>query len=74
MSRSFIPTAEVSFADMEEITGDMKEAYGRNIGVLFPDNSRMAAKDGQRYQGRYMVANNGGWSQPQACGGAVSAS
>src|SRR5208282_3908299 len=38
------PAGDVQFAESEDITGDMKQAFIRNLGILFPDNSRLAAK------------------------------
>jgi len=61
------PTGEVEFADQEEVTGDMKQAFAENIGILFPDNSRFAAKNAQRYDGRYMVANKGIYTACNVC-------
>jgi LPS-assembly protein len=51
------PSGEVQFSDLEEITGDMKQAFAENIAILFPDNSRLVAKTAQRYEGRYLVAD-----------------
>ena len=34
------PGGDVQFSDAEDITGDMKQAFAQNIGILFPDNSR----------------------------------
>lgn len=61
------PSGEVQFADEEEITGDMKEAFAANLGVLFTDNSRMAAQSAQRYQGRYLVAENDVYTACNVC-------
>jgi len=61
------PGGEVEFADHEEITGDMKQAFARQIGILFPDNSRMAAQSGQRFDERYSVANNATYTACNIC-------
>ncbi len=61
------PTGEVQFADAEEITGDMKQAFAENIGILFPDNSRMAARSAQRYEGRYLVADKAMYTSCNVC-------
>lgn len=61
------PTGEVEFANQEEITGDMKQAFAENIGILFPDNSRFAARRAQRYEGRYMVAEQGSYTACNVC-------
>lgn len=61
------PSGDVQFADSEDVTGDMKQAYIQNLGILFPDNSRLAAKNAERYDGRYMVANTGVYTSCNVC-------
>jgi LPS-assembly protein len=61
------PAGDVEFADHEEITGDMKQAFGENVGILFPDNSRLAAKVSQHYDERYTVANNALYTACNVC-------
>jgi LPS-assembly protein len=61
------PDGEVSFADQEDITGDMKQAYARNIGILFPDNSRLIARSMQRYDGRYMTGDHAVYTACNVC-------
>jgi LPS-assembly protein len=61
------PTGEVQFADQEEITGDMRQAFAENIGILFPDSSRLSANVSQRYEGRWMVANKGIYTACNVC-------
>lgn len=61
------PTGEVEFADNEDVTGDMKQAFAENIGILFPDNSRFAATRAQRYDGRYLVAEKGNFTACNVC-------
>ena len=61
------PSGEVEFADAEEITGDMKQAFVQNLGILFPDNSRMTARIAQRYDGRYLVADRGTYTACNVC-------
>ncbi|MDR3451105.1 MAG: LPS assembly protein LptD [Alphaproteobacteria bacterium] len=62
-----MPTGEVQFAQHEEITGDMNQAFAENIGILFPDNSRMAARTAQRYEGRYTVADKAMYTACNVC-------
>lgn len=62
-----MPSGEVQFADQEEVTGDMKQAFAENVGILFPDNSRLAAKSMQRYEGRYTVAEKGNYTACNVC-------
>jgi len=61
------PGGEVEFSDHEEITGDMKQAFATNVGILFPDNSRMAAVTGERYDERYSVGNNATYTACNIC-------
>ncbi len=61
------PSGEVIFADHAEITGDMKQGFVEKVRVLFPDNSRLAAQDAQRYEGRYLVADRGVYSACNLC-------
>ncbi|MCL2505820.1 MAG: LPS assembly protein LptD [Alphaproteobacteria bacterium] len=58
---------ETFFADKYEITGDMKQAFARDVGVLFPDNSRMAAKTIVKYDERYTVADKGAYTACNVC-------
>ena len=61
------PSGQVEFADSEEITGDMRQAFAENVGILFPDNSRFAADTAQRYGARYLVATNGIYTACNVC-------
>lgn len=61
------PSGEVEFASYQEITGDMKQAFARKVGILFPDNSRMAANTVQRYDERYSVADHGMYTACNVC-------
>ena len=42
----------VYFADYAEIDKDFKNGLTKNISILFPDNSRMAASRGERFKGQ----------------------
>lgn len=61
------PSGEVQFADYQEITGDMKQAFAKNVGVLFSDNSRMAAKRVVRYDERYAVSERAVYTACNVC-------
>ena len=61
------PTGEVQFSDSEDVTGDMKQAFIENIGILFSDNSRLSAKTAQRYEGRYTVADTAAYTACNVC-------
>lgn len=45
------PTGEVVFGDYMEITGDMKDGFGREVRMLLQDNWRVAANGGTLVQG-----------------------
>lgn len=61
------PSGEVQFAESEEVTGDLKQAFAENISILFPDHSRLAARSVQRYEGRYAVADKGVYTSCNVC-------
>ena len=61
------PTGDVQFADAEDVTGDMRQAFAQNIAILFPDSSRLVAKDSSRYDGRYTVANTAAFTSCNIC-------
>lgn len=61
------PGGEVQFAEDEEVTGDMNQAFARNIGILFPDNSRLGARAGERYNERYTVLSKAGYTACNVC-------
>ena len=42
----------VYFADYAEIDKDFKNGLTKNISILFPDNSRIAASSGERFKGQ----------------------
>ncbi len=62
-----MPTGEVVFSDRQEVTGDMREAFAQNVGILFPDNARMAARTIRRYDERYMLANKALYTACNVC-------
>jgi LPS-assembly protein len=61
------PAGEVEFAEHQEITGDMKQAFAKNVGILFPDNSRMAAGSAQRFDERYSLAEHALYTACNIC-------
>ncbi|MDD3030248.1 MAG: LPS assembly protein LptD [Alphaproteobacteria bacterium] len=61
------PSGEVEFADHQELTRDMAQAFAKNVGVLFPDNSRLAARSTQKYNNRYTVANKAMYTACNIC-------
>lgn len=46
------PSGEVAFADRIEFTDDLKEGVIEQFGLLFPDNTRVAATGARRIEGR----------------------
>ncbi len=61
------PTGDVIFGDKTEITSDMDQGFIDKLGMLFIDNSRLTAQSGQRYAGRYLLANNGVYTACNVC-------
>ena len=45
----------------------MKQAFARNVGILFIDNSRVAGVTAQRYEGRYTVVDHGLYTACNIC-------
>lgn len=62
-----MPGGDVEFAESEEVTGDMKQAFVEKAAMLFQDNSRLIAQNAQRYDGRYMVAQRGMYTSCNVC-------
>lgn len=62
-----LKSGEILHAKQLEMTSDMKEGFISGIGILFPDNSRLAAADAERYEGRYLVVNRGVYSACNLC-------
>ena len=60
-------SGQILYADQMEVTADMKQGFIDKIGMMFPDNSRMVAKDAQRYEGRYMIADRGVYTACDLC-------
>jgi len=60
-------SGEILYAEHIEITSDMKEAFLTKIGILFPDNSRLVAKDAQRFEGRYLITDQGVYTACDLC-------
>lgn len=60
-------SGEILYSNQMEVTSDMKQGFINKVGILFPDNSRLAANDAQRYEGRYLVADRGVYSSCNLC-------
>lgn len=61
------PEGDVQFAQSEDVTGDLKQAFIRNVAILFSDNSRLAARTATRYEGRYTVADTASYTSCNVC-------
>lgn len=57
----------VMFADRTEMSSDMKEGYANNVGMIMPDNSRLAARDARRSKDNYTVFSKGMYSPCNLC-------
>lgn len=60
-------SGEILYAKEMEMTSDMKEAFMNDVGILFPDDSRLAARDAQRFEGRYLITDRGVYSACLLC-------
>lgn len=61
------PNGQVSFADHAEVTSDMKEGFVDQIRMLMVDNSRFAAQEGERVDGRYVILRRATYSACDLC-------
>jgi LPS-assembly protein len=60
-------TGQVSFADRAEITSDFKQGFVERISLLLADNSRFAAQEGERVDGRYVLLRRAVYSACDLC-------
>ena len=58
---------QVSFADRAEVTSDMKQGFVDQVRVLLIDNSRFAAQEGERVDGRYVILRRATYSACDLC-------
>ncbi len=61
------PSGDVLFADQAELTSDMKQGFVDKVSILFTDDSRLAARDARRYEGRYLIADHGLYTACSLC-------
>ena len=61
------PSGEVIFADYAELQGDLADGFVRDLGILFTDNSRVAANAGLRRAGRVTEAERAVYSPCNLC-------
>jgi LPS-assembly protein len=61
------PSGEVIFADYAELQGDLADGFVRDVGILFTDDSRVAANAGLRRAGRVTEVERGVYSPCEVC-------
>ncbi|MDJ0942943.1 MAG: LPS assembly protein LptD [Kiloniellales bacterium] len=61
------PSGEIIFAEFAEVTGDLREAFIRDIRILMTDRSRLAGANGQRTAGNFTEVNKGVFSPCELC-------
>lgn len=57
----------VSFADRAEVTSDLKQGFVNQLRILLADNSRFAAQEGERVDGRYIILRRATYSACDLC-------
>ena len=60
-------SGEILFAKELEVTSDMKDGFLSQVGLLFPDDSRLVASTAEKYEGRYLIAERGVYSACHLC-------
>ncbi|WP_445376334.1 LPS-assembly protein LptD [Niveispirillum fermenti] len=61
------PTGEVLFANYLELTDDMSRGFVDQVRILMSDNSKFAALEGERLEGRYTRMENAVYSPCELC-------
>ncbi|GAB5470800.1 MAG: LPS assembly protein LptD [Rhodospirillales bacterium] len=61
------PGGEVLFADYAEVTGDLREAFVRDVGLLLTDTSRLAAVSAIRTEGNRTELTKAVYSPCELC-------
>ncbi|QJE74790.1 LPS-assembly protein LptD [Aerophototrophica crusticola] len=61
------PSGEVVFADYVELADDMRQGFIDRVRVLMADNSRIAAAEGERVDGRYVRMEKAVYSPCDLC-------
>jgi len=61
------PTGEVMFAEYAQLTEDLAQGVAENFRMLLADDSRLAAADGRRTEGRYTTLNRAVYSPCNLC-------
>ncbi len=60
-------TGEVLFSDYAEVTGDLREAFVRDVGLLLSDDSRLAAVSAVRTEGNRTELTKAVYSPCELC-------
>ncbi len=61
------PSGDVLFSDYAEVTGDLREAFVRDVGVLLTDQSRLAAISAIRTEGNHTELTKAVYSPCELC-------
>ena len=61
------PDGEVIYAEFAELTGDLREGFIRDIGIMLKDNNRIAGASALRTGGNLTVVRNGVYSPCNLC-------
>lgn len=61
------PSGEVLFSDYAEVTGDLREAFVRDVGLLLSDQSRLAAVSAVRTEGNRTELTKAVYSPCELC-------
>jgi len=58
---------QVSFSETAEVTSDFKQGFIDQVSLLMVDNSRFAAHEGERVDGRYVILRRAVYSACDLC-------
>lgn len=61
------PTGDAIFGDEVEVTGDLREGFAKSVGILLSDDSRIAATQGTRREGRLIELDRAVYSPCPLC-------
>ena len=61
------PDGNVLFGRQMTLTRDMKQGFIEKVGMLFVDDSRLAAEAAERYEGRYLIGHHGVYTACKLC-------
>ena len=61
------PTGEAMFANYTELTDDLQQGFVDQVRILLSDNSKFAALQGERREGRYTRMENAVYSPCELC-------